>query len=148
MQPCVQAKDPGYEKRVRDSFGQQQAMRLIGATLGHLGPGTARIDLPFRSDLTQQDGFLHAGIVSTIADSAGGYAGLSLMPADSRVLTTEFKLHLLAPARGERFTATGTVVKAGRTLTICELRVVATDGGKDTLVAYGTQTLMCIPGPA
>ena len=119
-------------------------MALLGARLDRVEAGKVAVALPFRADLVQQDGFLHAGVVSTIADSAGGYAGFTMMPEGSRVLTTEFKLHLLAPAKGDGFVATGTVVKSGRTLTICELRVEAEDGGARTLVAYGTQTLICI----
>jgi uncharacterized protein (TIGR00369 family) len=140
----VQAQDPEFERRVRDSFARQSVMRLLGASLDHLGPGTATIALPHRADLTQQDGFVHAGILSTVADSAGGYAGFTLMPAGSRVLTTEFKMHFLAPAKGERFLATATVVKAGRTLTVCEMRVTAERGADRTLVALGTQTLICL----
>jgi uncharacterized protein (TIGR00369 family) len=142
----MKAQDPGFEARVRESFRGQRVMQLLGAEMTQVGPGTATIELPYRADLTQQDGFMHAGVVSTVADSAGGYAGYTLMPEGTRVLTTEFKMHFLAPAQGERFVATATVVKAGRTLTVCEMRVTAVDGAQRTLVAYGTQTLICIPG--
>jgi uncharacterized protein (TIGR00369 family) len=140
----VQAQDPDFERRVRDSFAKQSVMRLLGASLEQVGPGTTAIALPYRADLAQQDGFVHAGVLSTVADSAGGYAGYTLMPAGTRVLTTEYKMHFLAPAQGERFVATATVVKSGRTLTVCEMRVVAERGATRTLVAFGTQTLVCL----
>jgi len=109
-------------------------------------PGRVEIALPYRDDLTQQHGFLHAGITSGIADSAGGYAGYSLFPAGSSVLTVEFKINLLAPAAGERFLAVGEVVKPGRTLTICRLEVSALKSGQRTLIAVGQQTLICLEG--
>jgi uncharacterized protein (TIGR00369 family) len=141
-----QPKDPDYEVRVRDSFDRQALMHMIGARLGQIEPGRVEIELPFRADLTQQHGYLHAGITSTIADSAGGYAGFSLFPADSSVLTVEFKINLLAPAAGERFLAVGQVLKPGRTLTICSLEVLAISGEQRQTVAVGQQTLMCLEG--
>jgi uncharacterized protein (TIGR00369 family) len=141
-----QPKDPAYETRVRDSFGRQTLMRTIGARLGRIEPGRVEIELPFRADLTQQHGYLHAGITSTIADSAGGYAGFSLFPADSSVLTVEFKINLTAPAAGEHFIAVGQVLKPGRTLTICSFEVTAVAGEQRTTVAVGQQTLMCLEG--
>jgi uncharacterized protein (TIGR00369 family) len=141
-----QPKDPDYEVRVRDSFDRQALMHTIGARLGRIEPGRVEIELPFRADLTQQHGYLHAGITSTIADSAGGYAGFSLFPADSSVLTVEFKINLLAPAAGERFLAVGQVLKPGRTLTICSLEVLAISGEQRQTVAVGQQTLMCLEG--
>lgn len=148
MTTSVQPVDSAYLERVRANFATQAVMTLFGASLTHLGPGKATISWPYDSKLTQQDGFVHAGVLSTVADSAGGYAGFTLFPKGSRVLTTEYKMHFLAPAKGERFEATGTVIKSGRTLTICELRVEAIAGGERTLCAYGTQTLICIPAPA
>lgn len=144
--PDYQARDPAYETRVRESFGRQALMRTIGARLGRVEPGRVEIELPFREDLTQQHGYLHAGITSTIADSAGGYAGYSLFPADSSVLTVEFKINLLAPAAGERFIAVGQVLRPGRTLHVCSLEVTAIAGGRQTVVAVGQQTLMCLEG--
>jgi uncharacterized protein (TIGR00369 family) len=141
-----QPKDPDYEVRVRDSFERQALMHTIGARLGRIEPGWVEIELPFRADLTQQHGYLHAGITSTIADSAGGYAGFSLFPADSSVLTVEFKINLVAPAAGERFLAVGQVLKPGRTLTICSLEVLAISGEQRQTVAVGQQTLMCLEG--
>ncbi len=120
-------------------------MPLIGAELSRVEPGEVEIRLPYREDLTQQDGYVHAGIVATIADSAGGYAAYTLMPAGTRVLSVEFRLHLLAPADGELLVATGRVVRSGRTLTVCELEVVAEKGGERTACAWGSQTVICLP---
>ncbi len=139
-----QPKDAAFDSRVRDSFARQALMRTIGAELIRVQPGRVEIALPFRADLTQQHGYLHAGITSTIA--AGGYAGYSLFPAESSVLTVEFKINLLAPAAGEWFVALGEVVKPGRTLTICRLEVSAIKGERRTLIAIGQQTLICLEG--
>jgi len=140
------AVDPSFEQRVRDSFARQGAMRLIGATLTRVEPGAVDIALAWRDDLTQQHGFLHAGILSTIVDSAGGYAGYTLFPADSSVLTVEYKLNLLAPADGEEFVAEGRVVRPGRTLCIVQGEVYANAAGKRTLCALMQQTLIVMSG--
>jgi len=137
--------DPDWQTRIQESFAKQSIMELLGAQLGGLKPGYCEIALPYREDLCQQDGFFHAGVTSTIADSAGGYAAYSLMPANSRVLTVEFKINLIAPAQGERLLACGTVRKAGRTLTITLVDVFAVSAGKNKLCASMTQTLMCLP---
>jgi uncharacterized protein (TIGR00369 family) len=139
-------RDSAFESRVRESFARQALMRTIGAELARVEPGRVEIALPFRPDLTQQHGYLHAGITAAIADSAGGYASYSLFPADSSVLTVEFKINLLAPAAGERFLALGEVVKPGRTLTICRLEVSAIKGERRTLIALGQTTMMCLEG--
>jgi uncharacterized protein (TIGR00369 family) len=139
-------RDAAFERRVRESFGRQALMRTIGAEIARVEPGHVEIALPYRADLTQQHGYLHAGITAAIADSAGGYAGYSLFPAESSVLTVEFKINLLAPAAGERFVALGEVVKAGRTLTVCRLEVSAIRGELRTLIAIGQQTLICLEG--
>ncbi len=141
-----QPRDPGFESRVRDSFARQALMRTIGAELARVEPGRVEVALPYRPDLTQQHGYLHAGITGAIADSAGGYAGYSLFPAGSSVLTVEFKINLVAPAAGERFLAVGEVVKPGRTLTICRLEVAAIKDEQQTLIAIGQQTLICLEG--
>ncbi len=141
-----QAPDPNFEARVRASFGRQPVMRTIGAEITLVGPGAVTIELPYRRDLTQQHGFFHAGITSTIADSAAGYAAYSLFPAESSVLTVEFKISLLAPAEGERLIASAQVKKPGRTLTVCEFEVVALKGGRRTVCALGLETLICLPG--
>lgn len=138
------ARDPDFEAKLRASFDRQKVMTLIGAKLGKIEPGLVEIELPFREDLTQQHGFFHAGMTSTIADSAGGYASFSLNPDETSVLTVEYKMNLLAPAEGERLLATGRVVKPGRTLTICDLEVLAYKDGQAKLVAKGLQTMMCL----
>ena len=140
--------DPDFERRVRESFDRQGAMRLIGACLGRLGPGFCTVLLPYRADLTQQHGYIHAGIVSAIADSAGGYAGFTLFPADASVLTVEYKLNLVAPAMGERLVAEAEVVKPGRTLAITRGEVYAEREGKRTLCAIMQQTLIVMAATA
>jgi uncharacterized protein (TIGR00369 family) len=135
-----------YEERIRSSFDRQGAMKLLGARLLEVGPGYCAIELPYREELTQQHGYVHAGIVSAIVDSAGGYAGYTLFPADSSVLTVEYKLNLLAPAGGERLIAEGHVVKPGRTLAITRGEVYAETGGKRTLCALMQQTLIVLSG--
>ena len=144
--PAFTPKDPGFEARVRASFGRQGIMTLIGARMTRVEPGLVEIELPYRADLTQQHGFIHAGITGTIADSAGGYAAYSLMPAGASVLTTEFKINLLAPADGEFLRARGRVVKPGRTLTVCEVDVFAVKDGRSTVCAKLLETLMCLEG--
>jgi uncharacterized protein (TIGR00369 family) len=139
-------QDPNFAGRVRDSFSRQGIMAHIGAALTRIEAGLCEIELPFRDELSQQHGFFHAGVVSTIADSAGGYAAFSLFPADSSVLTVEFKINLLAPADGEKMRATGKVIKSGRTLTICELQAFAIKGGREKLCAHGMSTLMRMQG--
>jgi uncharacterized protein (TIGR00369 family) len=144
--PAFAPKDPDFEARVRDSFGRQGIMALIGARITRVEPGLVEIELPYRAELTQQHGFFHAGITSTIADSAGGYAAYSLMPADATVLTTEFKINLLAPAEGELLRARGRVVKPGRTLSVCDVDVFAVKDGRSTPCAKLLETLMCLEG--
>ena len=142
------AANPAFEARVRASFARQAAMRLIGARLAEVAAGRCTIELPVHADLTQQHGFVHGGIVGMIADSAGGYSAFSLMPADASILTVEFKINLLAPARGELLVAAGMVVKPGRTLSIARADVFARAGGRDTLIATMQQTLMAKQGVA
>jgi uncharacterized protein (TIGR00369 family) len=138
--------DAGFESRIRASFARQGAMRLIGAQLGEVTPGFCSITLVPRPEVSQQHGYVHAGVVSMIVDSAGGYAGFTLFPVGASVLTVEFKLNLLAPAEGERLIAEGFVVKPGRTLAITRGEVHAERGGKRTLVALMQQTLMVMHG--
>jgi len=142
----VQPQDPGLEARVRASFQRQQVMSTLGARLTRVAPGETDIELPFRADLTQQHGFLHAGVVTTILDSACGYAAFSLMPADAEVLSIEFKMNLLAPARGELLVARARVVRAGRTITVCQADGVMMDGGREVHVATMTATMMTVLG--
>ncbi|MCZ0991535.1 PaaI family thioesterase [Streptomyces diastatochromogenes] len=134
---------PEVQQRIQDSFDRQGLMGHLGARIGHIGPGRVHIVLPARPEVTQQHGFVHAGATSAIADSAGGYAALTLLPEDSEVLTVEYKINLLAPATGEHIEAIGTVLKAGRTLTVCQLEVYGVqDDGERKLVANGQQTLI------
>jgi uncharacterized protein (TIGR00369 family) len=142
------APDPQYATRVLASFERQGIMRLIGARMTRVEPGHVEIELPYRSDLTQQHGFFHAGVTGTIADSAGGYAGYTLFPADSSVLTVEYKMNYVSPAEGEKLLAIGRVKKTGRSLTVCELEVLAVKSGTAKSCAFGLQTLMCLPGRA
>ncbi|GAB4224416.1 MAG: hypothetical protein Tsb0032_28940 [Kiloniellaceae bacterium] len=144
--PSLQAQDPYFARRVRASFDRQTIMGLIGARLTRVEPGEVEIELPFREDLCQQHGFFHAGVTSTIADSAGGYAGFSLFPTDASVLTVEFKMNLLAPADGDLLRAVGRVVKPGRTLTVTEAEVVVVKEGAEKACARMAQTLMCLTG--
>ena len=137
-------RDPDFEARVRESFGRQRLMATLGAELESVTPGEVVIALPFREDLTQQHGYLHAAVVTAIADSACGYAALSLMSAEQDVLSVEFKVNLLAPAAGERFTARGTVVRPGRTLTVCTAEVVAEQGSERTPVAAMQATMIAL----
>lgn len=136
----------GYGERVRDSFARQGAMALIGASIVDVAPGYCSIALVPRSEIAQQHGYVHAGILATLADSAGGYAGFTLFPEDASVLTVEYKLNLLAPAAGERIVAEGFVVKPGRTLAITRGEVFAEVAGRRTLVAIMQQTLMVMRG--
>jgi uncharacterized protein (TIGR00369 family) len=144
--PTFEPRDPDYANRVHASFNRQAAMRTLGATLAAVRPGRVEITLPWAEPLTQQHGFLHAGMVSTALDSACGYAGFSLMPVEAAVLTIEFKINLLAPAKGERFRMVGTVVKPGRTVTVCEGHAYAIDGGEEKLIATMGCTLMAVIG--
>ncbi|MFY9621061.1 MAG: PaaI family thioesterase [Pyrinomonadaceae bacterium] len=134
-----------FAEAVANSFAQQSIMNLIGARLARVEPGVVEIELPFRADLTQQNGHLHAGVITTMADSAAGYAAHTLMPAGSRVLSIEFKVNLLRPARGEMFVARAEVIKAGRTLTVVRADVFAlrTNSEKE-LVATMQGTMMCL----
>lgn len=139
---------PAYAERVRASFARQGAMRLVGAELVAVEPGYCAIALVPHPEISRQHGYVHAGTVSAIVDSAGGYAGFTLFPADASVLTVEFKLNLLAPAAGDRLVAEGFVVKPGRTLAVTRGEVHAEKRGKRTLVALMQQTLMVMHGKA
>jgi uncharacterized protein (TIGR00369 family) len=132
--------------RVAASFDKQGLMHTLGAVLGRVEPGAVEISLPVAAHIGQQHGFVHAGAVAAIADSAAGYAALSLMPPGSGVLTTEFKINLLSPAGGERLIARGRVIKAGRTLTLALSEVFAVRDGREKLCAMLTATLMTVAG--
>lgn len=128
--------------RIEESFVRQGLMTALGARLDRIETGTVSIRLPLGAAVTQQHGYFHAGATSAIVDSAGGYAGLTLMPEGSEVLTVEYKINLMTPAIGNELEAIGTVLKAGRTLTICRLDVFTHQAGDRKLVAAGQQTLI------
>lgn len=133
-------------RQVRDSLQRQSFMRLLGAHAPVVEPGHVVIELPFRADLCQQNGYLHAGVVTSVADSACGYAALTLMPPGSDVLSVEFKVNLLAPGRGEVFRADARVVRSGRTLTVCQAEVTAVTAGQpDVSVALMQATMIVRP---
>ena len=142
--PPFQPPDPNYTERVLVSFRQQTIMAAIGASVRSVAPGAVEIELPFRAELCQQDGFLHAGIVTTIVDSACGYAAYTLMPDGARVLSVEFKINFLAPAVGNRFIARGRVARAGRTVTVCMGEVVALTGDAERSIALMQATMMAV----
>ncbi len=139
-----QQASPEVQARIRASFERQGLMRHLGARIAHIAPGRVHIVLPSRPEVTQQDGYFHAGATSAIADSAGGYAAFTLFPENTSVLTVEYKINLLAPAVGDHIEAPGTVLKSGRTLTVCRLEVFGVQGRQRSLVATGQQTLICL----
>jgi uncharacterized protein (TIGR00369 family) len=135
-------RDADYERRIRENFARQAFMATLGARLASVAPGEVAIELAPRPELGQQNGYVHAGAVTSIVDSACGYAAYTLMPADSGVLSVEFKVNLLAPAVGDLLVATGRVVRAGRTLTVCQGEVVARAAGEERTVAVMQATMM------
>ena len=142
----LQPKDPAYAERVRTSFDRQAFMATLGARLGRVAPGEVDIELPVRDALTQQHGFVHAGALASVLDSAAGYAAFTLMPAGAAVLSIEFKINMLEPARGSSIVARGRVVRAGRTISVCRADALASENGRETLVATLTGTMMCVEG--
>ena len=138
---------PDIRTRIRESFGRQGLMGHLGARITRIAPGRVHIVLPNRPQVTQQHGYFHAGATSAIADSAGGYAAYTLCPENTDVLTVEYKINLLAPAVGDHIEAVGTVLKPGRTLTVCQLEVFGVQDGRRKLVANGQQTLIRVNGP-
>ena len=139
-------KDPAFRARIHASFDKQGLMNTLGASILHMAPGAVDIALLASPSVSQQHGFVHAGAVAAIADTAAGYAALSLMPPGAGVLTTEFKINLVAPAAGERVVARGRIIKAGRTLTLAQTEVFSETAGEERLVALLTATLMTIEG--
>lgn len=139
-------KDPNYIEKVKDSFSKQKIMQTINAELADVAAGEVTIKLPYNIDLTQQHEFIHAGIVTTVLDSACGYAAFSLMPAEAEVLSIEFKTNLLAPAKGEYFLAKAKVVKPGRNITVAEASLFAFHNKQQKLVATMTGTMMAVYG--
>jgi uncharacterized protein (TIGR00369 family) len=140
-----QPRNPDFREVATDTFERQQAMRTLGISIARLEPGEVDLSMAYSRDFTQQNGFVHAGIITAGLDSACGIAAFTLMPAGSDILTVEFKTNLLAPARGERFAFRAHVVKPGRTLTVCEGRAYAEQEGVETLIATMTGTLMALP---
>jgi uncharacterized protein (TIGR00369 family) len=140
-----EAKDPDFEARVRASFDRQAAMRTLGASLGRVAPGQVEVELPYRADLTQQQDLVHGGIVAAILDNACSYAALSLSAPETAVLTVEYKVNFVAPAKGERLLARGEVVRPGGSITVCKGNVTAFDGGEEQVVATMLATMMLLP---
>jgi len=136
--------DPDFEQRVRSSFARQGLINTLHGKIAHISPGELHIEAPFDERFTQQDGFLHAGIVTTLMDSACGYAAFTLMPEDSRVLSVEFKVNFLHPSQGEHFRAEGRVVKSGKTISVCEGKFYALQNGQEQLVAMMQATMICV----
>lgn len=145
MNEQFRPEDPDFESRVRRSFARQGLMGTLGAELAEVRPGYCEIRLPFREALSQQDGYFHAGASGAIADSAGGYAAFTLMGARDSVLSVEYKMNLLTPARGEMLIARGHVLRAGRNLTVSRVDISVRRGGIETLCAAMQQTLIRVP---
>ena len=139
-------QEPEYEERVRASFARQAFMATLGARIVSVAPGDVVLELPFNQALTQQHGFLHAGVLAALADNACGFAALSLMPPGAAVMSVEFKINLMAPAAGTLFRAAGRVIRAGRTLTVCSAEVIATNGDQEKVVAVMQATMMSVQG--
>jgi uncharacterized protein (TIGR00369 family) len=137
-----QPSNPDFESRVRESFAAQKFMATLGAEVTHIAPGEVTIELPFSEHLTQQDGFLHAGVVTSIADSGCGYAAFTLMPEGAAVLSVEFKVNMISPSVGERFIARARVLKPGRTLTVCRADVFAVKEGQEKHVLAMQATMI------
>jgi len=142
--PRFEPRDPEFESKVRSSFAKQAAMQTLGAVMGKIEPGQVEIEMPFQAHLTQQHGFIHGGIVTSILDSACGYAAFSLSAPDSAVLTVEYKVNFVAPAKGERLVARGQVLRPGASITVCKGDVVAYDGGEEKLVTTMLMTMMIL----
>jgi uncharacterized protein (TIGR00369 family) len=136
--------DPNFDARVRASFAKQPLMATIGAQVIDVSAGKVTLRLAFRDDLTQQHGFLHAGTIASLADSACGYAALSLMPADAAVLSIEFKVNMLAPAKGDALIARAEVIRAGKTIMACRADVFSVTGKEEKLVAAMQGTMMVV----
>ncbi|MFZ3581378.1 PaaI family thioesterase [Loktanella sp. DJP18] len=141
-------RNPDALTRMQADFDRQGVMATLGVTVADIAPGHVTLTLPFRADLTQHHGFLHAGVITTVMDSAAGFAAFTLMDAEAEVLTAEFKASFLAPARGQSFRMVGEVIKSGRTLTFVEAKAFALDADRETLIATLTATMMSVRNPA
>ncbi len=140
-------RNPDFDAAVRASFARQGAMRTLAAAITRLVPGECEITMPFAPGVAQQHGYFHGGVVGMLGDSAGGYAGLSLWPAGADVVTVEYKVNFVAPAKGAFLRATGRVLRTGRTLSVVQVAVVALDQGREVPCAFMQQTLMAVPPP-
>lgn len=143
---AIQVRNPAFAADARANFSSQAFMRLLGAEIADLGPGYCEVHLPFRQDLTQQHGYFHGGVVATLADVASGYAAFTALEAGGTNVTVEFKLNLLAPAQGAKLVARGTVVRAGRALTVCGSDVFGEEDQVRKLCATALATFMALPG--
>ena len=143
--PRFEPKDPDFEARVRATFDRQPAMRTLGASLRRVAPGEVEVELPCFADLAQQDGFVHGGIVTAILDNACSFAALSLSAPENGVLTVEYKVNFVAPAKGENFVARGEVVRPGGSISVCKGDVIALEGGEELVVATMLATMMVLP---
>jgi uncharacterized protein (TIGR00369 family) len=139
--------NPNFEADARRVFEQQSAMKTLSAALVAVRPGEVTIEMPYRDDLTQQGGFIHAGIITAIVDTACGCAAFTLMPPGVDVLTVEYKINLMSPAVGERFRAVGRVVKPGRTITVCAGEVAAVSSQGEKLIAIMQATMIQVARP-
>ncbi|HEX6815970.1 MAG TPA: PaaI family thioesterase [Gemmatimonadaceae bacterium] len=138
-------RDPAYEERVRESFARQSHMATLGASIAFIAPGQVHLAMPFAPQFCQQNGFLHAGAITSVADSANGYAAYTLAPPDTDVLAVEFKISLLAPAKGAGFLACAQVLRPGRTLTVCQADVYTTGTSERVLIATMLSTIIVRP---
>jgi uncharacterized protein (TIGR00369 family) len=143
--PHFEPRNPEFRVIATDTFERQRAMHTLGISIARMEPGEVDLAMPYSAELTQQNGFVHAGVITAALDSACGIAAFTLMPAGTDILTVEFKTNLLAPAKGERFVFRAAVVKPGRTLTICEARAYAVHNGVETLIATMSATMMALP---
>ena len=144
MQLKFEPQFAGYKDRVNDSFNRQALMKTINAKILTIMPGEIELECPYQTSLTQQKGCIHAGIVSTLLDNAGGYAAFTLMPENAAVLTLEFNVNLLSPAKGEKFLAIGKVIKPGKNITAAEAKLFALAEGREKLVATMIGTMMAV----
>lgn len=142
--PVFEPQDPDYRARVENSFARQKVMNTLKINLARIDPGEIELTFSYHEELTQQHGFIHAGVLATALDSACGYAAFSLMPPQAAVLTIEFKTNLLAPAQGDFFRIVGRVLKPGRTITVCQAEAFACRQNEAKLVASMTATLMSL----
>ncbi|MGQ9650674.1 MAG: PaaI family thioesterase [Phycisphaerae bacterium] len=146
MKSQFASPDPGFRQRIRSSFSRQGFLRHLGVEMIELQPGYCEMEVAFGEQLSQQHGYFHGGLVATVADVAAGYAAFSLTEWDGSMVTAEFKINFIAPAKGERLIARGSVIKPGRTLTVCQCDVVCINDGTETMCAVALATFIALPG--